>query len=456
MDLTARLRQFSFARPHLLVVAAPAAVETRLAVERYARERGWSSAESPADADVLAVVGSPDVGLASTAAVLESQIPTPRIRVDLPDAGSVVAKLDAAPDQLAAWSPDPTAAGGSGSRPEDSGGGERGGLGEHGQHGQRANHDHRELGEDGGLREDREQGEHSGHRQRPSSHASEGREGAAHEMGGHEMSGGHEHHMGAVAGLPMADRAPDRDGLKLDVLHVPLGPVLPYWPPGLRLSLAVQGDVVQAAVVETVGLAVSGPSFWDQPAVQALAGDHVRVGDIARRRAASHLDSLMRLLGVAGWEGPAMRCAVLRDRVLAGEPAGPLTAMFRPLGRRVAGSRVLRRMTEGLGELDGRACDRAGVSGPAAVAAGDVWARLQQWVRSTLEDLARSDDDSWAADVEGPRGRLDRAEPPSLALLGVLPELLVGAELAGVRLIVASLDPDLAELASQPAVTGHG
>ena len=456
MDLTARLRRFSFARPHLLVVAAPAAVETRLAVERYARERGWPAAESPADADVLAVVGSSDVGLASTVAVLESQIPTPWIRVDLLDASSVVPKLDAAPDQLAAWSPDPTAAGGSGSRPKDSGGGEHGGPGEHGR---RANH--RELGEDGGFREDREQGEHGGHRERPTPHASEGREGAAHEMGGHEMGGhemggGHEHHMGAVAGLPMADRAPDRDGLKLDVLHVPLGPVLPYWPPGLRLSLAVQGDVVQEAVVETVGVAVSGPSFWDQPVVRALAGDRVRVGDIARRRAASHLDSLMRLLGVAGWDGPAMRCAVLRDGVLDGEPAGPLTEMFRPLARRVAGSRSLRRMTEGLGDLNGRACDHAGVSGPAAVAAGDVWARLQQWVRSAAEDLARSDDDSWVADVEGPRGRLDLAEPPSLALLGVLPELLVGAELAGVRLIVASLDPDLAELASQPAVTAHG
>jgi hypothetical protein len=290
-------------------------------------------------------------------------------------------------------------------------------------------------------------------------HEMAGHEMAAHEMAGHEMGGhgmgGHEHHMGSVAGLPMAGRAPDRDGLKLDVLHVPLGPVLPYWPAGLRLTLAIQGDVVQEAAVETVGVATSGPSFWDVPVVRAVAGERIRVGEVARRRAASHLDSLMRLLGVAGWEGPAVRYAVLRDRVLEGEPAGPLMEAARPLGRRVAGSRALRRMTEGLGELDGRACDQAGVSGPVAIAAGDVWARLQQWVRSAEEDLARSDDNSWVTDVEGPRGRLDRAEPPSAALLAVLPELLVGAELAGVRLIVASLDPDVAELASQPAVTGH-
>ena len=441
MDLTARLRRFS-SRP------APSASGrgaggggTRLAVERYARERGWPAAESPADADVLAVVGATDVGLPSVVAVLESQDSTPWIRLDLLEAGSVVAKLDAAPDRLAAWSPGLSGPGGRRSQP---GGSDGDVAGEHDGHGEHPTHP-------ADLPEPQESATHE-----MGGHEMGGHEMGGHEMGGHEMGGGHEHHMGAVAGLGMAGRAPDRDGLKLDVLHVPLGPVLPYWPPGLRLSLAAQGDVIQEAVVETVGVAASGPSFWDQPAVRALAGDRVRVGEIARRRAASHLDSLMRLLGVAGWEGPAMRCAVLRDRVLEGEPAGPLTAMFRPLGRRVAGSRVLRRMTEGLGELDGRACDRAGVSGPAAIAAGDVWARAQQWVRSTEEDLARSDDKSWVADVEGPRGRLDRAEPPSLALLGVLPELLVGAELSGVRLIVASLDPDLAELASQPAVTAHG
>ena len=422
MDLTARLRRFSFARPHLLVATAPAAIETRLAVERYARERGWPVAESPADTDVLVVVGPIDDGLASVVAVLESQVPAPWVRVDLLDVDSVAARLDVAPDRLADWSPDPRMSSGPEIPPPE---GDNGGHGDHGDH--------------------------------PVSvpARTDSPEPAAHEMGGHEM-GGHEHHMGAVAGLSMAGRAPDRDGLKLDALHVPLGPVLGYWPAGLRISLTLQGDVVQDAVVETIGLPAGGPSFWDLPMVSALSGDHIRMGDIARRRAASHLDSLMRLLGVAGWEGPAMSCAILRDRVLDGEPAGPLMETFRPLGRRVAKSRALRRMTEGIGELTGRACEQAGISGPAAVAAGDVWARIEQWVRSTEEDLARSDDSSWVADVEGPRGRLDRAEPPSTALLRVLPVLLVGAELAAVRLIVASLDPDLAQLASQPVMVTHG
>jgi len=446
VDLIARVRRVSFARPHLLVVAAPGAVETRLAVERYARQRGWPAAESAADADVLAVVGSPDSGLAAVVAVLESQISAPWSRVDLVDAGGVAAGLDSVPAWLANWSPEPGAAHRHShpapERDPDSGQ-------THLIHEQHAGHEPHVSGDQHSGHD-----EHAGHGP-PGQSGHEGDEGhESHE--GDEGHGGHEHHMGPVAGLPMASRAPDRDGLRLDVLHVPLGPVLPYWPAGLRLSLAVQGDVVQEATVETVGVDGAGFPFWDEPVLRALAGAPTTAGEVARRRAASHLDSLVRLLGVAGWDGPALRCAVLRDRTLAGESARDLAEAFRPLGRRLVKSRVLRRMTEGLGELDGRTCDRIGVSGPAAIAAGDVWARLRQWVRSTGDDLRRLDDRSLGTNVEGPRGRLDRPEPPSAVLLAVLPALLVGAELAGVRLIVASLDPDVAELLLRPAVSARG
>lgn len=473
MDLITRLRMSAFARPHLLVVAAPGAVELRLAVERYARERGWPAAESAADADVLAVVGTPDAGLDSVVSVLQSQIPAPWTRVDLLDPASVAAELAAAPARLAAWSPTPTVA----AAHSAPGGTDHDHVhteeGRHAFHPDSAAHDH--LRHADGHHPDGHD-ERDGHGRHAAGAESAGHEhhgneaghdhdgmpshGTGHEMGGHGMGGhemgGHEHHLGAVAGLPMAGRTPDRDGLKLDVLHVPLGPVLPYWPAGLRLSLVVQGDVVQEVTVEPVGVKGTGASFWDEPVLRALAGDRTTFEEIARRRAASHLDSLMRFLGVAGFDGPALRCAVLRDRALDGERTSPLVAAFRPLGRRVVRSRVLRRMTEGLGELDGRTCDRLGISGPAAIAAGDVWARLQEWVRLTGEDLARLDDRSPVADVEGPRGRLDRASSPSAALLGVLPELLVGAELAGVRLIVASLDPDVAELSAQSAVSTRG
>lgn len=41
-------------------------------------------------------------------------------------------------------------------------------------------------------------------------------------------------------GLMMTERAADRDGLRLDMLYVALGPVLADWPAGLVVELAVQ------------------------------------------------------------------------------------------------------------------------------------------------------------------------------------------------------------------------
>lgn len=174
----------------------------------------------------------------------------------------------------------------------------------------------------------------------------------------------------------MADRAEDRDGLRLDVLHVPLGPVLPYWPAGLRLDLTVQGDVVQAAEVSVVDRADA--TFWTDD-----------------RRVAARLDSLSRFLRIAGWEKAGERAAVLRDEALNGAPP----AGFAPFVRRVRRSPALRWMTRG---VDG------------------VWQRVEGWLRE-IEGADRR-----------PGERLD-----------MLPSLVEGAGLAEVRLIVASLDPDL-------------
>jgi hypothetical protein len=82
----------------------------------------------------------------------------------------------------------------------------------------------------------------------------------------------------------MADRAEDRDGLKLDQLHVPLGPLLPDWPAGLVARLTLQGDVVQHAEAAAVGLAAAAASFWAEPWRRTSAGDPVTTGAAARRR----------------------------------------------------------------------------------------------------------------------------------------------------------------------------
>jgi hypothetical protein len=263
------------------------------------------------------------------------------------------------------------------------------------------------------------------------------------------------HDMGAmtVAGLPMADRADDRDGLRLDQLHVPLGPALGDWPTGLILRVALQGDVVQEAEVEHLQLRTHDDPYWNSPWLSAVRGDEVTRDEAARRRCAAHLDSLGRLLAVAGWTDIAARARRLRDSVLAGAAADRAGDDLRRLVRRVSGSRTLRWLTTGLGPLSASRAHELGISGPALVADGDVHDRVRVWLNETALAVDGFGDGRALArdEVTGPRGRVDGAQPPSAALLAALPELLRGAEFAAARLIVASLDPDIDELVAVPA-----
>ncbi len=59
----------------------------------------------------------------------------------------------------------------------------------------------------------------------------------------------------APAGISLAGGAEDRDGLEMDVLHLPLGPVLPHWPAGLVVRCVLHGDVVAEVEVDHVGRA---------------------------------------------------------------------------------------------------------------------------------------------------------------------------------------------------------
>jgi hypothetical protein len=262
---------------------------------------------------------------------------------------------------------------------------------------------------------------------------------------------------GMPGGLPMAERGEDRDGLKLDRLHVPLGPVLPDWPAGLIVRLVLQGDVVQHAEAGAMGLAVGAASVWTEPWQRAAAGEPVTTGVAARRRAAAHLDSLGRFLAVAGWDDAATTACALRDDTLGGRPVSSLGLAVRRLAVRVARSRVLAWSTRGAGTLRPDEAAAAGVTGPAWRAGGDVTARYRCWCRELAGLTAAFDDGSRLdpAVLEPPRGRLDGAQAPSASLLAVLPRLLAGAEFATARLIVASLDPDLDELLARVGA-GHG
>ncbi|MGW3347904.1 hypothetical protein ACWDA3_31810 [Nonomuraea rubra] len=231
-----------------------------------------------------------------------------------------------------------------------------------------------------------------------------------HSQGHDSHEGGHHaHHMGNPGGVPMAGRGPDRDGLSLDRLHVPLGPVLPDWPCGLVVETVLQGDVIQEATVRWLG---GGESFWTEPWDRAAAGQPVTRGEAGRRRAAAHLDSLGRLLSVAGWPTAARGARTVRDRLLADAPREALTAPYERLARQVRRSRTLRWMLRGVGSAGD----------------GDAMARLESWFGATRAAIASIED-------EAP---LDEERPARNTLHA---ELLVGAELATARLIIASLDP---------------
>ncbi|WP_337662866.1 hypothetical protein [Streptomyces cellulosae] len=241
--------------------------------------------------------------------------------------------------------------------------------------------------------------------------------------------------------------------MRLDQLHVPIGPALSDWPAGLILRLTLQGDVVQDVEVDHLPVLPSHPlPFWDEPWLRAAQGEEVTRGSAARRRCAAHLDSAGRLLAVVGWDDVALRCRRLRDEVLWGASREGIGGDLRRMVRRVGRSRPLRWSIAGLGELSADRARAAGLTGPALAADGDAYDRLLMWLSEIERGRAVLDDARPLAldDRIGPRGRLGGPQPPSRGLLDVLPELLTGAEFACARIIVASLDPDLDELALAP------
>ncbi|MFC8273033.1 hypothetical protein ACFUJR_10950 [Streptomyces sp. NPDC057271] len=389
MGLRARFTKVALARPAVLLATSPGATRERLAVEAELGRRGWPRATGPAAADLVVFAGAPlPVRDDDWAERVWTGVPAPKARVTVTDAEHAARALDRGQRMLLAPAARPAPRHERAAAP---GRGHHGGV-DHGHNG---------------------------------------------------------HHTGVVAGLPMAERADDRDGLRLDRLHVPLGPALPDWPAGLVLRLELQGDVVQRAEVDLMSVPTADrPAFWSEPWLRAVSGESVTVGEAARRRCAAHLDSLGRFLGVAGWSDAATRARHARDRTLGDARGDELRPLVRPLARRLRRSWTLRRLTAGVGELSGRSSGR------------DVHSRLITWLDEIEHALDEIDGGTPLAThpLIGPRGRVAPEAPASRALLDALPALLEGTEFACARLIVASLDPDLDELAPQhtPGGRAHG
>lgn len=211
----------------------------------------------------------------------------------------------------------------------------------------------------------------------------------------------------APAGIALAQGGQDRDGLAMDVLHLPLGPVLPFWPAGLVLLCSLQGDVVvdaEASFVDDSGQAASSGESEAHPASAT----------------ALRCDGVMALLAIAG-AGHASRCARrTRDALLRGDQPAAREAI-EALHRTVRRSWLLRWSLRGVLPLDQSDLARHDV--PEACR-GDAHDRLSTMVERLRTEIGGAD---VVSAVTG-------AVPWE-----AVPQLVVGLELATARLAVASL-----------------
>ncbi|GAA3726641.1 hypothetical protein HDA32_003563 [Spinactinospora alkalitolerans] len=445
MDLTGWLLRR--ARPRPFVVTAVGGTRTRLAAERELRRRAWRQALSPAEADVLLVCGPRDPELTEAVDRLWDQMPGPRARVRAVAREDVARALDQARGALLdaaaqrrdaaarlrpAHTREPAASAGSGDH------GEHGGHGDSPDGAPDSPDEAPDADGHSGHENDAEQSDPRADHDRNGGDTGHG--GQHEEHTGHGGHGGHGGGMEMPGGLPMADRGADRDGLALDRLHLALGPALPDWPAGLRVSLTVQGDVVQDAEAAVVGaVPADAPRFWSEP-----VPDEEDRPDRLRTDAAAALDSLQRLLAVAGWPDASTTARRLRDDLLDARPQDTWRGACARWARTVRRSRTLRWSTDGLGPI--------AQAGPAAVR-GDATARWNRWLDAVdAASASRAADPRFPAPSDPGEGRGAQAR----AVLDLLPSLLVGRELAAVRLIVASLDPDLEALDAHRAEAGHG
>lgn len=288
-------------------------------------------------------------------------------------------------------------------------------------------------------------------------------------QGGTGMTGG------APFGRPMAELGPDRDGLRLDVLPIRLGPFFPPIPTGLELDVRVAGDVI-------IDVAVAQPDVAHEvatsgsPFLEAL-GTPQRIAVLEMERARSHLRWVSDALRLQGLGALALRALDLAGTVGPGE-VGKVSSLSAAIGRTgiyrwslppIDATRAAMLAGAGLGPASrglGASSDerledpvyralgfepvrRTGAGGGIA----DIWRTRLDEVIQSLELAARSGGMATTVSgaVEAPRGRLSRGEAPSSRALALVPVLLEGLEWGDAMATMAALDIDIDE--SRPAST---
>ena len=283
-------------------------------------------------------------------------------------------------------------------------------------------------------------------------------------QGGTGMTGG------TPYGRPMAELGIDRDGLRLDILPVTLGPFFPRLPAGFVLEVKLAGDVVTD--VQVVSQDRMPPRVQSaSPFVRALSGP-VPIAELELARARDHLRWLCDALIAQGMHALGRRALRLAHEVKGGD--GDRVRAFAGYVRRSGAHRW------SLPRSGGLSADRlTGLGlGPVARAAGlaeDV--RIDDegyralgfapyvtdaggpsgWWQVRLEEAARSLDLAGRAAgrattivgrVESPRGRLAPGDSPTQRTLQLIPDLLIGLEWGDAVATLVGLDLDLDEAAA--------
>jgi hypothetical protein len=281
-------------------------------------------------------------------------------------------------------------------------------------------------------------------------------------QGGSGMTGG------TPYGRPLAELGADRDGLRLDVLPLRIGPLFAPLGAGVTLDATMAGDVIVEARLADSPFAPPKEATIFQRALNM----QVPIAEVEIARARDHLRWVASSLAVMGI--PALAVRTLR---LAAEPlpdASRVAALARrlrvlriptlpwagrgPLASDAVHGLALGPVSRASGEIDDARADepayrRLGFE-PLIGTAGDAAERWTLRLREAAAslDLARraGATEAWGSEVvECPRGRLTPTSAPFGRIRALVPSLLEGLEWGDAVVSLVSLDIDASEV---PAV----
>ena len=291
------------------------------------------------------------------------------------------------------------------------------------------------------------------------------------------------------------------DGLAMDWLEVPFGPVFPGLPGGLKLTLTLDGDgVTEGQATSLVGMATEGEEMDVDTFIEHLSASmplapvsyrllaclaieqaagleenaataRARASALERERIASHLGWLAQLGRQLGFAWLTHRASTLQLKIqyASQERLAELEPALRALATRLGRTPLLKSRLKGTGVLP---AGSSGLRGPVAHAADearDAWARLWQRLAEitasldvikaggepelpSLRTVGHASGAGEAA-VETPRGvaqlslALEHGQVKSYRLdtacshhIGLVAKLVEGRELGDALLAVGSLD----------------